>query len=342
MSGFSSFLNAIAAFFRSLFGKQSPPPPPAPPTRNDTYPPATALVRKVLLVTYNPLVNNSTGQKLFEIMAWRSAETLAADFMADIAETSAGLASFQIAGRAEINDILPFRDGFSYQPMELVDVLQGRTAPHPAEQVDYSGLLARLDALNLVAAGDFDEVWVFGFPHAGFYESIMAGAGAFFCNSSPLGGTDSCPRRFITMGFSVERGGGEMLESFGHRAESILRRVYAGQAGEANAFERFTRYDKTFPNMAEVGNVHYAPNSERDYDWGNMHFVPSTCDNWLNFPDLGGPARQVNCSEWGGGEIRQHHLWWLRHFPHVAGQMNGIANNWWRYVMDPNQVGQKL
>jgi hypothetical protein len=50
----------------------------------------------------------------------------------------------------------------------------------------------------------------------------------------------------------------------------------------------------------------------------------------------------VNCEEWGNGEIRQHHVWWLRHFPHAPGQMNGIANNWWRYVMDPNHVGKSL
>ena len=341
MSGFSKFLDSIFASFRSLFGRPAPPAPP-PPARDDLVPPAVPVRRLVLLVAYNPLINAGTGQKLFDIMGWRTPESLCAGFMADLMETSAGLAGFQVVESAEINDILPFKDGFRYEPAALMDVLQRRASPHRAEQVDYAELLARLDALRRVAGGDFDEVWVFGYPHAGFYESIMAGAGAFFCNSTPLTGTDACPRRFIVMGFSVERGVGEMLESFGHRCESILKQVYAGQPAEANYFARFTRYEQTAPGMAEVGNVHFAPNSEKDYDWGNPRFVSSHCDDWLGFPNLAGSARQVNCSEWGDGEIRQHHVWWLRHFPHAAGQMNGIANNWWRYVMDPNQVGEHL
>jgi len=340
MRGFTDFLNQIIAFFRSLFGRQTPQPP-APPARDDADPPAAVTTPRVLLVAYNPVVSAGTGKKLFETMGWRAPGSLADGFMADINATSAGLAGFQVVERGEINDILPFRDGFRYEPAALLDVVQGRAAPHPAEQVDYAALLARLDALRRVAAGDFDEVWVFGYPHAGFYESIMAGAGAFFCNASPLSGTETCARRFIVMGFSVERGVGEMLESFGHRCESIMRQVYARQTGDANYFARFTRYDKTTPGLAEVGNVHYAPNSEKDYDWGNARFVSSRCDDWYNFPDLAGSSRQVNCDEWGSGEIRQHHVWWLRHFPHVAGQINGVANNWWRYVMDPNQVGQR-
>jgi len=341
VSGFSKFLDSIFAFFRSLYARPAPQPP-VPPARDDINPPAVRVTQRVLLVAYNPLINPGTGQKLFDIMGWRTPESLCEGFMADIMETSAGLASFQVVEQAEINDILPFKDGFRYEPAALMDVLQRRAAPYRAEQVDYAELLARLDALRRVSAGDFDEVWVFGYPHAGFYESIMGGAGAFFCNSNPLTGTETCPRRLIVMGFSVERGVGEMLESFGHRCESIVRQVYAGQPAEANYFARFTRYDKVAPGMAEVGNVHFAPNSEKDYDWGNPRFVPSRCDDWFNFPNLGSSARQVNCDEWGKGEIRQHHIWWLRHFPHAAGQINGVANNWWRYLMDPNQVGKRL
>ncbi|HNB54653.1 MAG TPA: hypothetical protein PK530_22080, partial [Anaerolineales bacterium] len=89
---------------------------------------------------------------------------------------------------------------------------------------------------------------------------------------------------------------------------------------------------------AEVGNVHFAPNSERDYDWGNKRNVWSRCDAWYQFPDLSGEPRLVNHEEWGKGDIRAHHVWWLRHFPHVAGETGGILHNWWDYVIDPNRV----
>jgi hypothetical protein len=165
----------------------------------------------------------------------------------------------------------------------------------------------------------------------------MAGRGGYWCNSPALPRV-TCSKIFIMMGFNYERGVGEMLEDFGHRAESILAHVFRHAYGEANLFERFMRYDRQHPGRAEVGNIHFAPNSERDYDWGNRRYVLSRCDTWYAFPDLSGEARKVNCDEWGGGDIRLHHLWWLEHLPRAPGSTSGVANHWWQYVVDPNLV----
>jgi hypothetical protein len=43
-------------------------------------------------------------------------------------------------------------------------------------------------------------------------------------------------------------------------------------------------------------------------------------------------------AEWGNGDIREHHLWWFRHFPHIIGEANSIPWNGWEYVIDPNHV----
>ncbi|MEO8397514.1 MAG: hypothetical protein ABI700_31240, partial [Chloroflexota bacterium] len=131
---------------------------------------------------------------------------------------------------------------------------------------------------------------------------------------------------------------GEMLEDMGHRAESMLSKVFEGTRGDANLWERFTRYDKTHPGRAECGNVHFAPNSIRDYDWGNRTPVKSRADVWYNFPELSGDPRLMTCSEWGDGDIRKHHVWWLSHFPHITGETNGMSWNWWEYIADPNRV----
>jgi len=90
--------------------------------------------------------------------------------------------------------------------------------------------------------------------------------------------------------------------------------------------------------MAEVGTIHFAPNSERDYDWGNAKRVSSRSHTWYDYPDLEGEPRLVECSEWGGGDIRLHHLWWFRHFPHSEGSSGDVLNDWWSYVIDPNHV----
>jgi hypothetical protein len=122
-----------------------------------------------------------------------------------------------------------------------------------------------------------------------------------------------------------------MLESYAHRIESIMEKVYQKVPPAANLWRRFTRYHLTHPGQAEVGNVHFAPNSEHDYDWSNPRPVPSACDSWLSFPDLSAPARQVSCRDWGCS-IHSHHMWWMERLPHVGGQSNGISNNWWEYI----------
>jgi hypothetical protein len=211
---------------------------------------------------------------------------------------------------------------------------------HDPDAVDYREIIASFSLLQRVLSGEIDEVWLFGSPSAGFYESIMAGPGAFWCNAPELTGTGAAGRRFIIMGFSFERGVGEMLESCSHRVESCLEQAWRRWKGDAshNLWEQFIRYDLVAPGKANCGNVHFAPNSVRDYDWGNTRFVSSNCDDWLNFPAFTGSVRQVNCADWGNGDIRGHHTWWLEHLPRAAGQSYGVANNWWQFVVDPNTV----
>jgi hypothetical protein len=339
-----SLLNAIIEFFRTLFGaKPQPPVPPRPIPRPPTPPdnttePAQIVTSKVLVIVYDPVVDSATGKKLSQHLDWARAEDLITHYVADITETSKGLARYQIVQREDVDEFPAQNDGFRYTVDSYLSVFRGTTSPHSPGWVDYNAILIRFNVLQRIANNELDELWVFSFPYAGFYESIMAGRGAFWCNSSPLLDTAQCPRRFVVMGFSLERGVGEMLEAFTHRSESIMAKVYERTAGEANLYERFSRYDKQNPGQSECGTVHFAPNSERDYDWKNQRFVASKCDDWYNFPNFTGATRQVNCADWGNGDIRQHHLWWLDHFPRVSGRLNGIVNNWWQYVIDPSRV----
>lgn len=331
-----SFFASLIEFILSLFGRKPSPSAPAVLPDNPDEP-ASILSSRVLLLIYDPLMEG--GQKLSQKMNWHRPDDLAAAFAADILQTSHGTARYVIAQRIEANEFPPKVDGYIYTPQTYMDVLRGAAPPHIPQEADYAAILTRFDILSKVSRGEIDEVWVFNFPHAGFYESVMGGAGAFWCNAPPLKNTGSCPRRFVVMGFNYERGIGEMLESFGHRAESILAKTFANLEGEANLWQRFTRYDKIAPGKAACGNIHYAPNSERDYDWNNPRPVPSECYDWLlNFPNFKGDVRTVAADEWGRGDIRLHHQWWLRHIPHVAGRKNGIHNNWWQYIMDPNRV----
>jgi len=299
----------------------------------------TPIHRKVSLVIHAPSVPSERGRTLPKAFGWNDPDRLVEQFIADMQEASYGIARFEVVERIEIDEFPIKADGFRYERDAFSRLWRRRGGFHQPDLVDYGQLLRQFGIVEKVTRGDIDETWLMAFPYAGYYESTMGGPEAFWCNSPPLHDTGHVSRRFVVMGFNYERGVGEMMEAFGHRAESIMTRVVAGTASNDNLWERFTRYDGKYPGAAEVGNMHFAPNSTRDYDWGNRRFVESTCDNWYEFPELSGARRRVNSHEWGGGDIRLHHAWWFRHLPHVDGKTGDLLNNWWPYILDPDRVG---
>ena len=291
---------------------------------------------RVLAIVHNPQMP-MYQRKISAVYGWNDPDKLAHGYIEDVRAISYGYANYRIVERIEVDGFPVKKDGYRYDPASFDAAWKQRQFYQP-DAVDYHALIKEFDVIEKLDDGKIDEVWLLGFPYCGYYESIMAGPGAFWCNAPPLAGTEHASRRFVIMGFNYERGVGEMLENLGHRAESMLSRVFKDVPAEANLYEKFIRYDRKYPGQAECGNVHFAPNSERDYDWGNPRFVPSRCDTWLNFPDLSGKPRMVSCKDWGGGDIREHHRWWFRHFPHIRGETAGISWNWWEYVIDPNRV----
>lgn len=301
--------------------------------------PAQISNSRVLLIVYDPVVDSASGTKLSQKMRWHNPTELSGLFINDLLLTSSGLARYQIVERIDANEFPVKKDGFYYTAQTYLNVMQGKATAHTPSEVDYYAILKQYKVLERVARNEIDEVWIFAFPHAGFYESTMGGPGAFWCNAPALKNTEASKRRFVVMGFSYERYVGEMLEAYGHRAESIMERTFTRLTGEANLWKRFILHEKIAPGKSACGNVHFAPNSKSDYDWGNPTPVISECHDWLvNFPNFKGTRRIVAASEWGGGDIREHHKWWFNHFPHVAGRKNGIHNNWWQYIVHPQQV----
>jgi hypothetical protein len=329
-----SLIDRLLSFFRPR-----PARPPPTVSANNLDEPARILNRNVLLLVYDPVIEQPAGLRLSQVQRWQRVENLLGAFIDDILTASGGLVRYQIAERINIDGFPVCRDGFQYRPETLMPVLRGAARPHQPPEADYVSILRNHRILSRVASGQADEVWLFAFPHAGLYESVMAGPGAFWCNGPPVPNTASSRRRFIIMGFSYERTVGEMLESYCHRVESIMLHAFRGTTGDSNLWERFTRYEKRAPGRAACGTVHFAPNSGREYEWDNPAPVSSECYDWLrNFPLFKADIRTVNAQEWGGGDIRMHHNWWLNHLPRVAGRRNGIHNNWWQYVADPSRV----
>ncbi len=311
-----------------LRGETTPPQPGGSPA---------PVSRKVAVLIYDPAVLAHGGQRLSEVMGWQNPLRLMQAYINDLRAASGGYANFQVVETQTLDSLPVKQDGFRYEVEGFLASLRASAGFHQPDEADYGRIISEYALNARVRSREIDEVWLFGPPYAGFFESRMVGPGAFFCNSEPLL-TAEPGRRYVIMGFNYQRGVGEMLESFGHRVEFCMQRVYRRHLGDANLWERFTRVEKTHPGRAEVGTIHYAPNSEEDYDWGNQRLVWSRCDTWLHFPDLTGAPRQVDCRDWGSGDIRLHHLWWLEHLPRVSGQIQRVSTNWWEYLLDPNLI----
>ena len=325
-----SFFNKLSSLFNVTSARYP---------KDSATEPAQITQSKVLVLVYDPVMDPTTGATLSQSMKWYRIADLVTGFLADLILVSNGMARYQLVQRIDVDEFPAKIDGFRYTPQTYMNMLRGAKSPRLPKEVSYDAVLRKYNILRRVAAHEIDEVWIFGFPHAGFYESTMGGPGAFWCNAPPLKGTEASKRRFVIMGFSYERYIGEMLEAYGHRAESIMEKTFSKSAGDANLWKRFIRYDLAAPGRAACGDVHFAPNSQREYDWNNTGPVLSECYDWsLNFPNFKGDVRAVATSEWGNGDMRKHHTWWLNHFPRVAGRRNGIHNNWWQYVVNPNNV----
>lgn len=287
---------------------------------------------RTILIAFDPIIESQGGGRLHSICGWNDPELNTASYSGDLQTSSFNLMNYR-RQQTIIADEFPIHtDGFRYTDEGYMICYYAWSGWHTTG-TDYKAQCRDYDLARKADAGMIDEVLIQAMPFTGYWESTMCGRGGYWCNSGPQVRIASS-KIFIMMGFNYERGVGEMLEDYGHRSESILSHTYGGGT---NTWTIFTRYDLLYPDNAACGNVHFAPNSESDYDWGNPRYVWSTCQDWLdNFPNLTGAKVWVNCSEWGNGDIRLHHDWWFAHMPHVAGSLNSRLNNWWEYMQNFN------
>ena len=307
---------------------------------------------RALVLVFDPVCPGYGNQKTTQVFGWNDPATLLDGYLRDLNYASGGWAKYEIVDWIEADYHPYFEDGFRYGPDDYIYRWNNRdTIPLHPGTADYVRLITDTSyphnqpasIAQRVASGEFEEVFIFGAP-AGFagWEAAMAGPSPFFVN----GGTYYIPqtgRNFILMGFNYERGVGEMLEDFLHRTECVMSRVYDPPQWWfptwplTNNWDAFRMYDQIQPGEAAVGTCHFAPNSVSDYDWGNMNPVWSTSDDWLlNWPNLIGQdtRRIVTAADWGNGDTRAHHVWWLRHLPRAPfTNKDGMQNNWWKYTL---------
>lgn len=189
----------------------------------------------------------------------------------------------------------------------LVDLVRP-TGPIPS---DFAVIARDLGLERRVEMGLVEEVWLWGPPGAGWYESRMAGHRAIWCNGPVL--PLDCSR-FVMQGFNYERGLAELLESYGHRVESIMRWPLGWHSDYIESeWDRFTALDRQFPGRAGIGNAHLAHNARVNMDYDRENPVPAY-SAWLN--------ETYGAERWGGtaeGYLR----FWYRQMPRY----------WWHAIL---------
>jgi hypothetical protein len=228
--------------------------------------PQALKVSKVLIINFRPAAVPAL---------WANTGDLIEEYIEGILQASQRYLLYKVAAKLEVPKYPILIDGRQYTDVTWTQAIQDDKRsyrdPHGNYVLaDYPRIVQEFNIVQGIQSGQIDEVWMFGGPYFGFYESRMIGKGAFWCNGPAV---DQECRRFVMMGFNYQRGAQEMIHSFGHRAESILckhfnsqdfqNRLYSGQPTPApkNEFERW---------LLEHGTVHRAPGGQ---DYGQNEFV---------------------------------------------------------------------
>jgi len=313
-------------------------------------PKAEPLVIKVALVLQDPVIDSTRMRKIHQVRGWADPRTLANQLVEEFSRVSDGVVRFQIVEMHDDGKIFSRLDGkfmtvdtlaYFFSSLsrlygrEVEGTLQNLAEKQGRVRFDYNAMIDYYDFDTKRNSGVIDEVWVYAYPFASLYESILAGPNAFWWNAPPLD-HPGLEKLLSIMGLNYERGIAEAMHSFGHRAESAMRHAYGRwdvHAEKPNNWELFTTIDKDKPGKAHVGNIHFPPNGMSDYDYSNRRYVISYADNWKRYPILLDQRRSINCSEWGCSHLG-YMRWWFSHLPRYRGVTDGILNNWWHYVVD--------
>ncbi len=299
--------------------------------------------RKVMLLVVDPVLSSQGGQRLTQYKRWDSPTPAArAQQLVDWLRTaSRGRVNYKVV-ESNTSDALPPKvGGFMYDEATYLAVLDGRAQHHEPDWADYMPLVTAFDVCGKANRGDIDEVWMFGGPWMGFYESRLAGPGAFDMNGAVLLGT-TCRRIVPFMGFSYEVGLANMVHDFGHRTERTMMHLYGSwdEDSVGHAWDRFGLDVAESPGigLSGCGRIHRPPNSgaaEGIYDSADV--ARSFCDDFLHYPNLRAPADAavpITCSAWGCSELG-YYAYWFAHLPHFSGMgPDGKANDWWPYIAD--------
>jgi len=307
----------------------------------------------VLVINFDPVLKTRQNLRLHAAMNWSDPWALTDRMVEAARDCSGGYVNYRVVEKIEHDGFTTFRDGFTYTEKAYLEMWEKDRQKANPGMTSFKWLFWQFDLAAKIKDHDLREIWLWGAPYMAWDELHWKTPGdripyqtdnPWFYRPYDI---PDVGRTVWIMGWNYERGEGEMIESYCHRIESVLsltvgRGLWDPKRHPDNSWNRFTRIDKDFPGQAEVGTVHYAPNSVSDYDWGNTNAVWTYADDWLTYPNLPRRKKLLNAISGGWDGIARHHLWWMKRLPRHAGVTDGFCSNWWQYIVNYDRALKTL
>ncbi len=255
-----------------------------------------------LVLHYNPHVwKNGEYLTVQQAYQYRDVDALCRDYIAFLKKASGGQVNFSVAHKFVLDEFPPDNDpNVSFTPDNYDQLLAQHYDMWDHGHADYLSICndPRFQIVPRVEAGEVDAVWVFPPCNCGFWETAMAGQGAFYVNGGAYPQVN-CSRKFVLYGFGIEphQGVGFMLENTAHMAEVLLRAHIATDwpathritgwntlnlmnpnravtTHDLNDWDYFTVADAVHwdaslvaPGQSQAGLSHFPPPTAHNYGW---------------------------------------------------------------------------
>ena len=255
---------------------------------------------RALVLYYNPRIwKDGRLITVREAYGCRDVDNLCQEFISLLDRASGGQVRFSVVDRFELDEFP--RDTNPAMPFTAENYDQYRSEGFRSSgdrEADYFAICndPRFQINPRVEVGDVDAIWVFAPDGTGFWETVMAGRGAYWINGRPQPNV-RCSKRFVIYGFGMaaHQGVGFMCENTAHMAENIMARRIAMAWPRTHAVTGWNTLDLTQPGRSPVIRLqndweyfitsdamhwdvqHVAP---RQSQAGLSHYPPTACNNY--------------------------------------------------------------
>ncbi len=302
---------------------------------------------KVIVLIYDPVLESEQGQSLTSYLRANDSVEFSNTLVNVVREASWGYINYEVVDVLRKNAYTRKVDGFRYTDETYLEAR--RTQKWQSAITSYRALFEENHLIERCRREQITEVWLWGATGMHFDEF----AGYIPNRYARFGPTDNpwfyrpydipeeIGHTMWVMGFNYEVGVDNMVHSYVHRVESMLALAVADGCWDTqrlhDPWNVFSRIERDRPGSpCHVGNCHFPPNAQKDYDYSNPRRVLSWADNWRNYPDLRGDPRLISSNEWGNSQFG-YLKWFLEHLPKYPGYTEYGYNNWWIYVANPDE-----